>query len=83
MIRAFCGCEHSKKNIEPLKNFTGCYKKQRGSGLTSRLSTLQDYQPTEYIWKSKKSSSIAAKIIGAMQCEIYKLGSLEGKRSIR
>ena len=48
MIRTFCGCkpytrkERKKENIEPHQNFTGSYKKSRGSGLPGRFTKYQE-----------------------------------------
>ena len=44
MIRTFCACKTSKKksnNIEPHQNFTGSYKKCKGSGLPPKYTRYQ------------------------------------------
>ena len=42
MIRTFCRCKPSKKNnIEPHQNFTGSYKKCKGSEITPKYTGYQ------------------------------------------
>ena len=77
MITRFCRCKPSKKiTLSLIKYFTVSYKKREASGLTPNYTEYQNVK-----WQINCGKNYQN--INKTQCEIYKLGLLERKRSIQ